>query len=571
MDTLQFYPTPLALAQRAFSMFNGPIIRLLEPSAGTGDLLEVIPTHGRNIPVDVIEIDTSKHPGLNARGFNVVGLDFLQFKSLSIYSHILMNPPFSAGCQHVLRAWEGIFDGEIVAILNAETIRNPLSQERQHLVRLIETHGSVQYVGKAFQGTDAMRQSDVDVAIVYLRKIAQADKIIGRVFQNLRADDALSFNHGADASNQSEQTLMLPTNFIENAVLIFNAAVAAAQEYAHAKTRANYYAGWLGKTMAQCLDQHENNNGHDTRVTQSARDLFCKEYLELKDRAWTHILHSTKVREKLTVKTRNKLESEFEKLKALEFTVENIYAFLQGLSESGWEMQRDMLCETFDLFSRYYEDNTAFYMGWKSNGKHRTCAMRLKTTRLILPGYSTTSWENKLSWSDERILEDIDRTFAILDGSSKPEYGVAHLFRERFKDLRDGQRLPSTYMDIRYYPQRGTIHFFPRRKDLVDRLNRLVGQWRQWLPPQTQQTNATDEFWRHYKDADKFTSDIINRYNSNSSARYARLGAILYGNREHCHNEQQILGNALSDVFESNGYRINNALDSTTPSHLTIN
>jgi len=62
----------------------------------------------------------------SGRQVAVVGHDFLEFKMGAIYSHIIMNPPFSQGAAHVLHAWHILYDGEIVALLNAETVRNPV-------------------------------------------------------------------------------------------------------------------------------------------------------------------------------------------------------------------------------------------------------------------------------------------------------------------------------------------------------------------------------------------------------------------------------------------------------------
>ena len=66
-DTLQWYPTPRNLAVKAWSLFKSKEFRrLLEPSAGRGDLLldERVNRKYEQIPVDCIEIDVRHHPGL---------------------------------------------------------------------------------------------------------------------------------------------------------------------------------------------------------------------------------------------------------------------------------------------------------------------------------------------------------------------------------------------------------------------------------------------------------------------------------------------------------------------------
>lgn len=186
-------------------------------------------------------------------------------------------------------------------------------------------------------------------------------------------------------------------------------------------------------------------------------------------------------------------------------TAPNVYGFLSGLASSGWELALEMLCQTFDNFSRYHEENTVFFMGWKSNGKHRRGGMRLRTTRFIMPGFQCDGWRSSLGWTELNQLFDIDRSFAILDGKQVPGFGLKALFETRFSDLKAGERLASDYFDVRYYPARGTIHFFATRKDLVERLNRIVGQHRQWLPPQEAQDSGLvhPDFERQYARAEQ--------------------------------------------------------------------
>lgn len=135
----QFLPTPPALAARAWAMFrNREFVRVLEPHAGHGDLAMAHPDYkGYRTPsIDCCEIDIGKHGVLRGKGLNVVGFDFLEFGSGSFYSHVICNPLFSEGAAHVLKAWGILWDGEIVAILNAETVRVPFSRDCQRLVGL---------------------------------------------------------------------------------------------------------------------------------------------------------------------------------------------------------------------------------------------------------------------------------------------------------------------------------------------------------------------------------------------------------------------------------------------------
>lgn len=59
---------------------------------------------------------------------------------------------------------------------------------------------------------------------------------------------------------------------------------------------------------------------------------------------------------------------------------------------------------------------------------------------------------------------------------------------------------------MRFYPKAGTVHIFPARPDLVERMNRVVGKYRQWLPDQD--TAAPAEFWEQYDNAGRVTKTM---------------------------------------------------------------
>lgn len=513
---IQNYPTPEKLGRKAWGKFqNREFIRVLEPSAGKATLAKMRPKHNNKHyapPVDCIEIDIEQHPILRENGFKVVGVDFMAFEGTgSIYSHIIMNPPFANGVHHVLKAWDIMYDGEIVAIINAETIRNPLSKERMHLKNLIEQHGSVEFIQDAFSDSDAERKTNVEVALVYLRKESNFDEdIYSSIMKDLKKDSSTGETLAEEFEENNQ--ISLPGQYVKNTVLAFNAAVQAGRESVFTNARYNYHAMLLGDAF---------KNGADISVGDYSLSAVQKElqkmYDDLKHRAWSGILRSTEVNSRLSSKAQKRLESDFSVIKDLEFTVANIYSFLHGLTLNQGQIQADMACDVFDLILTYHSENQVFYKGWKSNDKHRTCGMRLKTTRFILPNNSTIF--TSLSWEAERRLMDIDKIFAMLDGKQSPETSLCWVFDKHIDRLKQGERLSTSYFDVRYYPGAGTIHFFPRDKKLMDRLNLLVGRRRKWLPPDD--VRVSDEFWLQYKQAEKFDKEVRKeRDNSTTASRW---------------------------------------------------
>lgn len=561
MDQMQFYPTPPDLARRAWAKFEDQdFVRVLEPHAGNGDLATAHPknqdnhTH-RHILPDCCEIDIARHATLHEKHLNVVGMDFLKFKPGAIYSHIVMNPPFNEGVKHVLHAWEIIWDGEIVAIINAETVRNPFSAERKLLASIIDRYGEVEFIENAFAVTEAERKTSVEVALVYLRKEANvSEDIVGPMLDEMKRDGVTS-DILADGYHEMHE-VAIPNSVIENSVIAFNAAVKVMREAVFAEARSGYYARLLGDTLATMNGEMDGNMS--TRRDSSVdfvKNVTGKRYDELKDRAWAGILRSAKVTSKLSSAAQKRVESEFEKIKQLEFTVEAIYGFLCGIIDSQGQIQIQMCCDVFDLFSRYHDDNTVFFKGWKSNSKHRTCGMRLKTTRVVLPGHKTDNHQSNLDWDSRQMLKDFDKVFAMLDGKAEVHDGLEYAFNHHFKELRAGKRIPSAYFDVRYYRGIGNIHLFPKSKNLIDRLNRLVGRERAWLPPEC--SPVSDAFWQQFDDAEKFDKEVRAEVGKTHSSGWRDpFWMATCKDHEDQAKAGQIIDEALTTVLEQHGINV---------------
>lgn len=568
----QFYPTPRSLAHKAWSKFkNKEIARVLEPSAGTGDLMlpeiEVAEADRKSyfgkryltqVKWDAIEVDHAHHATLRERGGRIVGHDFLTFKGGSVYSHIIMNPPFAQGAAHLLHAWDILYEGEIVCILNAETLRNPFSKERALLVNLVDSYGSVEFIEDAFKGNDVAREANVEIALIHLHKKADSSALVGDILADLRVDQKAKLS---DDEFGYTQQLMLPQGFVEDLVLRFDAAVIAAKEAAMAEAKLSYYRRILGNTLSE-RNQVSPEIPTAENVPKNVQALFSIQYEELKDRAWSGVLRSTEVLSKLSSKAQKRIEAEFESIKELEFTASNVFGFLCGLSEAANEIQIEMVLDVFDEIVKYHADNTVFYMGWKSNSKHRTAGMRLKTSRFVIPGHTNESWAKSLRYESRRQLADFDKVFAMLDGKHESSTsGLVALFDANYTELSGGQRMSSDYFDVRYYPKRGTIHFFPKSKELVDRLNRLVGAKRQWLPPNMAEASA--DFKKQYEQSESFDKEIREKFTKsfNENGKFVEsapylLGLVVrndVGNQEAQQDAQHKLASAINDVLESKG------------------
>ena len=186
----QYYPTPAALGERLAKMIHTTQLPILEPSAGTGELIQAFrdATKGRRWEprysekdFHCVELDATRAAALKGKDFTVVWDDFLTFNPLMPYRTIIMNPPFKDGAKHLHKALTILADGgEIACILNAETIKNPFSNERKALIQRLEEQEDyqIEFVQSAFEGTN------VEVALIHVTKKAAPVKC--ETFENFK-------------------------------------------------------------------------------------------------------------------------------------------------------------------------------------------------------------------------------------------------------------------------------------------------------------------------------------------------------------------------------------------------
>ena len=117
----QFYPTPDNIASDAVKIAEiGLGHNCLEPSAGTGNLADLIP-----VPVTCVEVSELHCRVLESKDHNVIHADFIDWAEqqdamLNAYDRIVMNPPYSQGRwqRHIEAAVTMLAeDGVMVAIL----------------------------------------------------------------------------------------------------------------------------------------------------------------------------------------------------------------------------------------------------------------------------------------------------------------------------------------------------------------------------------------------------------------------------------------------------------------------
>lgn len=178
LDTAyQFFPTPPAVVH-ALMEAAGPLDgkRILEPSAGRGDLLHQLPAH---VDVTACEIDMRHHAALRqelkrlARGVLVERpSDFVFWTpaTAGTFDVVLMNPPFSKGrdVRHILHAWSLLNPGgRLVSVASPSIEFSQRVAQVSTLRALISARGRIE---KLPDGAFRASGTDVRTVMVVLNK-----------------------------------------------------------------------------------------------------------------------------------------------------------------------------------------------------------------------------------------------------------------------------------------------------------------------------------------------------------------------------------------------------------------
>ncbi|WP_270835506.1 LPD38 domain-containing protein [Aeromonas sp. QDB30] len=118
---IDFFPTPESHAADLVALAGiEPGMTVLEPSAGHGMLAEAARAAGAK--VDAVELAGDLREILQAKGFGLVGSDFMATTPAQSYDAVVMNPPFSndMDVDHVRHAYDHLKPGgRLVAIVSA--------------------------------------------------------------------------------------------------------------------------------------------------------------------------------------------------------------------------------------------------------------------------------------------------------------------------------------------------------------------------------------------------------------------------------------------------------------------
>lgn len=491
----EFYPTPENLAGKMFRYIQYPrhVSTILEPSAGKGDLVELyvnfMNKHSDNKGwnrrefnsdnIDTIEKDPNLIALLRGKNYRVIGDDFLRFTATKTYDLIIMNPPFSNGDEHLLKAIQIQENGgQIVCLLNAETIRNPYTNRRKLLAQKLAEYGAkIEFVCDAFK--KAQRKTDVEVAIVYVNIPEPERKSF--IFENLKKAQEDEMQHAdpealvyGDWAEQMVQSYQFEAKLGKTLI----------EEY-------NALAPYI-KTAGTDPLIHLSINGKTYSFVGTEGYTGFLEGLRLK--YWRSLLDKEEFSARMTSDMRTDFQHKLNSLKDYDFSLFNLMQVYYDVNMQVEQGVKDSIMKLFDTFSSKHswypecENNIHYYNGWKTNKAHKV------GMKVIVPidGYKASYQYVRGAYKDVRALDswtiinrmdDLERALNYLDrGETTYRRNMRSFVEHAVQAGKNTVEL--TYFTATFY-KKGTCHikFRPEAAQLIDRLNIFAARERTWLPP----------------------------------------------------------------------------------------
>lgn len=492
MFGVQFYPTPkevLGYISLHFNIDWNMIRSVLEPSAGKGDIADFISqkiyhaSYSRNIDtskfIDCIEIDSNLRNVLKGKGYNVVFDDFLTFNTFKHYDLCIMNPPFQNGAAHLLKAIDLMKNGgEIICILNAETIRNPYTKERTVLANALDALEDVkiEYLQSAF--STAEHSTDVEIAIVHvvIPAVEQKSVFLGDMKKKFYAEAKTNFN-------TSDLTTL---DYIANAVLSYNIEVASGIELIK-----EYVA--LEKQMYNTINPMQSHNhkimnlvGEKHSQYDSSR-IGVNDYIEsVRRKYWEALFKNPRFTNGMTSELLNQYRNKVDELIHYDFNEYNIREIQISMSKNLLSGIEECIIALFDELSHkyhYYDEtsnNIHYYNGWKTNKSW------IINKKVIIPLNAFSRYfDRSLDYNYEVVekIKDIEKALNYLNGvvTDGVDRDIPQIFKEA-REVNQTKKLQFRYFTLSFF-KKGTCWIEFTDLELLKKFNIFGSQKKGWLPP----------------------------------------------------------------------------------------
>ncbi len=388
------YPTPQETIYKMLQYFDVSNKVILEPSAGKGDIINVLIQEGAK---EVLYCEKSEvmQKTLNGLG-RFMCADFLDLKAeqISHINAIIMNPPFSEGVKHVLHAYDIAPKGAtIISLINSSNLKNDYTNDRKQLNSLILANGSTLDLGKCFD--NAERKTNVDVTLICIKKAGESYE---SEFDGFFMDEEPE-TEGVNGIMQYDAIRDLVNRYV--------AAVKLYDEQLNTGVKMNnLLKGFYGKDLTF-------NCSEEGKV--KLRADFKK---DMQRAGWKFIFDKLNLQKDVTSGTREKINKFVEEQTNIPFTVKNIWRMLEIIVATREQTMDAALLEVFSDITERHEENRHHVKGWKTN-LHYLVGKKFILPNQISPakeyGYTSNCYTSlRRSW--DGVIADLEKALCYISG-----------------------------------------------------------------------------------------------------------------------------------------------------------
>lgn len=491
----EFFPTPAAVIEKMLEPyfeqrerpFPHQVLNLsgrtiFDPGAGSGALLEFVEKRLNKNYYDrgqaklyCCEVDPDLKATLQGKNYRLVGEDFLTYEGDTIFDLILMNPPFSCADKHILKAWQVVgAGGDVVALCNAETLRNPYTKTRQQLARVIEQYGQSEELGQVF--LQAERPTDVEVSLIRLKKPQQDSPFSFQWESKGREKHAELGEHlykDQVATRDVIGNMMVQFDQLKEQFVALLRAVDGINFYGKGLVNSEYRSAW---EVAQEVVSRRTGRGDYASCYNTFTEAMRQEI-------WGAILDKLHIKKYLTQKVQENFTAFARAQGYMEVTHESVWSLMSMVMANTGTIMKEAVTDVFDEFTAYYEENRVYQEGWKTNSRWKV------NRKIILPYWvNLCKYMESFSVSRHGQLSDVDKVMCYLTATDYDKcYTIAQALETRFRSLgRIGKgsfynECQSEFFNIRFF-KKGTLHLEFRDPRLHQEFNLAACAGKQWLP-----------------------------------------------------------------------------------------
>lgn len=456
-----YYPTPPDLIKKMLSKIE---IRnynnILEPSCWKWDIIDAILNkfdYWRKPNIYWIEIEHQLRE-LVKNKCEIIWYDFLEFNNTMIsFDLIIANFPFSNWVKHFLKAWDLLWKGDLVCLVNAETVKNPFSEERKLMQKIIsDNNWEVEFIQNAF--IDAERKTNVEVALI---KITKTETQYDNIFANFKEE---FYNDYTNLNWDIKDNELVIWNDKIDHIIKLNQIL---KKEIVKKTINNNRFYYYNNIFQKCLNNSwikEITNDEIVLVNDIKQEIF-----KINQECWSYFFRITPLRSKLTTKTYEDFIKQYQNSK-IDFTYENIKRVTEIIMLSAWKIQEENYIEVFDYLTKYREDNRVHIEWWKTNSWYQL------NKRWIIPYWVEDNRWNWLRFKRDfwEKLNNIDKVFCNLTWK---DFNNILQTQDWFKN-----NWKCEFFELKTY-KKWTVHFKVKDEylDALKQFNLIVCKSKKWI------------------------------------------------------------------------------------------